>query len=127
MACAGMARHIYFAMRYSYAGDDSCFRSLYRALGEDTSSLARDERWPAEIEPMRFAGVALIEELAPWRFKGDPKDPGSDIRPLVLRVSPHIWRRTGSRAYEAVRATYASWTDSGTRQMRAWLRREEIA
>lgn len=120
MACAGMPRSVYFAMLYSYAGDESCYHELWRTLAARGRELAEQHRWPPVVVPPWIATVVLAEERAPAHFKVVANRP--DPRRLALQLPLHTWKRHGSRAYEAVRDEYLVWLDVGTSLMREWLK-----
>jgi hypothetical protein len=121
MACAGMARHVYFAMLYSYAGDTSCHHELLRALLAIARSTAEDEGWPEILNPGAVAMLVLAEEHSPAAFTAPANRP--DPRRLALRLPLHSWKRFGRKAYEGVHGEYRGWLDDGRAIMRRWMRR----
>lgn len=126
MACAGVPRHVYKALLYSYAGDGSCFHELHEELQAYAEARAAAEHWRKLVFPHRVAAVVLLEERWPWKFKVTAKRP--DPRREALEIPFLMWRRCGSRAYETVRALYVAWLNAGCEQMRNFLReRDDVA
>lgn len=120
MACAGMERHVHFAMLYSYAGDESCYFALHAKLTQVAAVSAVIERWHASLHPRLIAGTILSEERWPARFRRVTNRP--DPRRLALSLPTHVWRRHGVKAYESVHTEYVGWLGEGAAVMRRWLR-----
>lgn len=120
MACAGIPRHIYHALLYSYACDYSQFYGLVDRLEAYGRLAAKHYNWPKAIFPHRVATVVLLEERTPSRFVVKEKE--IDPRCTALEIMPYLWKRSGSRAYQTVHSFYRAWLDVGCAQMKGWLR-----
>lgn len=118
---AGMAgcevdRNAWYALRYSFAGDDTVRGSLAKALVY--WYIRRRDRW-APVVWIRFrelVALHLDEERHASVFVAAP-----EIRPVILHVDPRFWERSLQPAYEDLRYHYLSWMAIGLRRMRAWL------
>lgn len=120
MACAQAERRVYFALLYTFAGDDSCFWELQRELQGFAERLSVYERWRPHLHPEMVASLALCEERSPSKFVDSVH--GEDLRRLVLVCPRHVWRQEGQRGYEAVRAEYQRWIADGVLHMVSWLK-----
>jgi hypothetical protein len=127
-ACGGMDNRHFWALRYSYALDDSVRSRLWSALFQWALDRRERERWPVTVRTVEgkdrkflddLVLLMLIEERAPWRFVRKPNDP--DIKRTVMGVAEHTWRRNLSPAYEAIRDEYLGWLGSGKHLMRKRL------
>jgi hypothetical protein len=128
LACGGMEDRHFWALRYSYALDDSVRSRLWATLFEWVLKRRETERWPKTVRTVsgqerkyvdELVLLVLIEERAPWRFARKPNDP--DLRRTLMAVSEHTWRRNLSPVYEAVRTEYLCWLSIGKGCMRARL------
>lgn len=131
-ACGGMEDRYFWALRYSFAMDDSVRSRLWSRLFQWAMARRELEGWQETVrttegKERRFLDelvlMMLIEERSPWRFVRSPNTP--DIRRTLLGVAEHTWRRNLSPVYEAIRDEYITWRDIGRSRMRKRL--EETA
>lgn len=134
LACQGLDRKFFFAMRYTYALDDSVFYSLATYLWHWALERREQERWPHRVTTLAgletqymqtLVDLWLMEVRKPWRFIRRPNDP--DLRRVVMNVSEPVWRRRLSPIYEAIGEEFVCWLAIGASHMRYRLRESEVA
>ncbi|MGO8858970.1 MAG: hypothetical protein ACLQO1_25220 [Steroidobacteraceae bacterium] len=135
LACAGLEDRYHWALRYSFALDDSVRENLRAALLAVAERHSRAERWApmmATTDGPRpylstLANMALLEERAPARFLKPSKVAIGRPRcmhAVLLNISTDLWRRCIEPKYEVVVNEYRIWLGIGTAHMRRALREE---
>lgn len=127
MAGCGLERNHWYALRYSYAGDDSVRLHLETALRAWASRHITRRYWPIvtiAAPPYRYDLVSmhLDEERHASVFNS-----AHELRPLLMDSNDHKWRRTLQPLYEEIRLRYLGWLSTGRSQMVDWLRVSEAA
>lgn len=132
-ACQGLDDRYFYALRYTYALDDSVFHRLGTHLWE-WSLEYRDQmhprdRWPKTVATLGGVSVRFLRDMVdlwlmevrqPWRFVRRPNDP--DLRRVVMNVSEVVWRRRLSPIYETIASEFVCWLSIGAAHMQMRLR-----
>jgi hypothetical protein len=135
MACGGLKDEYHWALRYSYALDDSVIWRLRAALLAFAEGRSRAERWQATVitdkgrQPYLrgLVDLVLIEDRQPSRFlKPSKAAPGRPrcMQALLLGVTTHLWRNCLEPRYELILTEYRFWLGAGAAHMRRALRDE---
>jgi hypothetical protein len=107
LACGGMTDRHYWALRYSFAQDDSVTGDGMRPY---LPSLAT---------------MVLLEERAPSRFLKPSKAAIGRPRCMhatILNIATNLWRRSVEPKYELLVNEYRIWLGAGVSHMRKALR-----
>lgn len=127
MAAQGLERDPWYALRYSFAGDDSVREALEFALRAWASTCIMRRWWPLvvrEAPPYRYDLVSLHmdEERHTSVFQS-----AQEMRPLLMACNDSQWRKTLEPLYEEVRLKYLGWLADGRKHMADWLANRETS
>jgi len=117
-------RDHWYALRFSYAGDDSVRPELETSLRAWASKRITRRCWPMvtlSAPPYRYDVVSmhLDEERHARVFNS-----AHGLRPLLMDSSDQKWCRTFQPLYEEIRLKYLGWLSMGRSQMLGWLQCE---
>lgn len=137
-ACVGMNQRHFYALRYSYAGDESVYSMLRLwlwewSLEQREHENAREEKWPRIVPTVnghqKLKMMPLVEAALSEEFHGGRIALGGAnyVKPDVflcatLGLTPMIWGKRVSPIYEAIRTEYVKWLSIGEGGMRRWIR-----
>lgn len=149
MAGQGVDKKSWYAVRFSYAGDEQCRRWLQLRLlmWARKRRLYKRWRWRAyRTGAWRMEGPRDAEGKRTWIVRPSKRSYLADlvamhfdeerhpavfqtgkIWPIIVYSSEETWSDVLSPIYEDIRLEYMHWRSQGRYKMREWLGDEEAA
>lgn len=128
-AAQGLDQIPWYAARYSFAGDVSCYWTLWSALAFETQRLARREGWQPQVLGADRNPKYYQQELAQLVLDVDAHRHVFATAPTLyatyMRVAPDTWNRVLAPRLEALQARYEAWLGQARATIQAWLREDE--
>lgn len=137
-AAVGLDELPWYAARYSYAGDPTCYWPLWVALASQAIRQARREAWQPRVpgrfardldgnlEPsvraqphfylLELAQLVLDVDGCPQPFVLDP-----ERYALYMQVELDCWQRVLEPRYASLHGCYQRWLAIGRRSIQRWL------
>lgn len=128
-AAAGVPDIAFRAACFAFAGEESQFWTLHRALTVEGQHLRRQFSWPERIRDIHGIDVPYLAHLAKLVLDEDRKPSAFSTVPglhaVYMRVSEKTWDETLSGCFESLRVSWLDWLGIAARIMQPRLRENQ--